>query len=407
MERTILHCDCNGFFASVECALNPELKNVPMAVCGSPENRHGIILAKNELAKACNVQTAETIWQAKKKCKDLVLVPPHHGEYAKYSRAINKIYEKYTDKVEPFGIDESWLDVTDTVHLFGSGEKIANELRKIVKEKFDITISVGVSYNKIFAKLGSDYKKPDATTVINKENYKKLLFPLKVTNLLYVGKSSNKVLQSMGIKTIGDLANADRKYLEKKLGKNGIAIYDYANGLDFSPVASIYNKEDQKSISNAITFKRDLIGIEDIKFAVMIISDSVVRRMRKLNVKAYTIQIMIKDDDFKVISRQITLNNPTHLLKDIVKYSIDLIKNAWNLRIPIRMLSVGVANLVKEGQVIEQISLFDKIDEVNTEKQEKIEEAMFKLRDKFGRGSVGIAATIKNDLIDENYTTQK
>lgn len=407
MERIILHCDCNGFFASVECALNPELKNVPMAVCGNPENRHGIILAKNELAKKYNIQTAETIWQAKKKCNDLVLIAPHHSEYSKYSREINKIYEQFTDKVEPFGIDESWLDVTQTTNLFGSGEEIANKLRKIIKDKFDITISVGVSFNKIFAKLGSDYKKPDATTIITRENYKKLLFSLKVNNLLYVGRSSSKVLEKMGIKTIGDLARSDRKYLETKLGKNGIAIHDFANGLDFSPVASIYNKEEQKSISNAITFKRDLIGIEDIKFAVMIISESVVRRMRAQNVKAYTIQVMIKDDDFKVISRQMTLDNPTHLLRDIVNNSINLIKASWDLRKPIRMLSIGVVNLVKDGEVIEQLSLFEIKNEIKNDKQEKVETAIFNIRDKYGRNSVNLASTIKNDLLDENYTTNK
>ena len=206
MERTILHCDCNGFFASVECVLNPEYKDVPMAVCGSSENRHGIILAKNELAKKFNIKTAETIWSAKRKCPDLVLAPPHKDIYAEHSKKINKVYADFTDMVEPFGIDESWLDVTASYKLFGDGKTIADELRRRIRETFGLTISVGVSFNKVFAKLGSDYKKPDATTVISRENFKDIVFPLPVADLLYVGSKASSKLGAIGIKTIGDLA---------------------------------------------------------------------------------------------------------------------------------------------------------------------------------------------------------
>ena len=220
-DRVILHCDCNAFYASVECLLHPAYRDVPMAVCGDPENRHGIILAKNERAKRFGVQTAETIWQARRKCPDLVLAPPHRDQYAIYSKRVNAIYQRYTDLVEPFGIDESWLDVTGSQRLFGSGPEIADRLRAEVQRETGLTISVGVSFNKIFAKLGSDYKKPDATTVISRENYRDIVYPLSVSALLYVGKSARETLQNMRIRTIGDLAHADRKALVASLGKIG------------------------------------------------------------------------------------------------------------------------------------------------------------------------------------------
>ena len=220
-DRTILHCDCNGFYASVECLLHPELWEVPMAVCGDPDSRHGIILAKNQLAKECGVVTAETIWQPRQKCPVLTLVPPHRQEYVKYSRILNGIYEGYTDLVEPFGIDESWLDVTGTLHLFGDGPAIADRLRAEVRRETGLTISVGVSFNKIFAKLGSDYKKPDAVTVFTRENYKDRVWPLPVEDLLYVGRATRRKLYERNIKTIGALAMTDPKWLHAWFGKWG------------------------------------------------------------------------------------------------------------------------------------------------------------------------------------------
>lgn len=228
-DRIILHCDCNCFFASVEMTFDPRLKNVPMAVGGDETKRHGIILAKNELAKKFNIKTGETLWQARRKCPELIIVPPRHEVYSEFSKRVNEIYYRYTDAVEPFGIDESWLDVTHSAHLWGGGNAVADEIRRTVREEIGITVSVGVSFNKIFAKLGSDYKKPDATTVISRENYKKIVFPLPVGDLLYVGRASLRVLHDMGVSTIGDLAASDRHYLCEKLGKNGGQLYDFAN----------------------------------------------------------------------------------------------------------------------------------------------------------------------------------
>ena len=236
MDRTILHCDCNSFFASVETLLDPSLADGPTAVCGDPESRHGIILAKNEKAKAFGVQTAETIWQAKRKCPDLRLVAPHRSEYVKFSRKCNELYLQYTDLVDPFGIDESFLDVTGSMHLFGSGKHIADELRRRMREEVGLTISVGVSFNRAFAKLGSDYKKPDGTTVFSRENFKQRVWTLPANTLLYVGKRASDRLNRLGVRTIGELAACDPAFIHSILGKNGDLLLRYARGEDDEPV---------------------------------------------------------------------------------------------------------------------------------------------------------------------------
>ena len=268
MKRVILHSDCNSFFASVETALNPEYRGVPMAVCGSVEARHGIVLAKNEIAKKFGVQTAETVYSAKKKCPGLVMASPHYDEYEKYSRAVNDIYRQYTDAVEPFGIDESWLDVTHSERLFGSGLEIAERIRREVKEKLGITVSIGVSFNKAFAKLGSDYKKPDAITVIDENNFRDIVYPLPANTLLYVGEKTKTVMSRLGIKTIGDIANADLALLRLHFGKMADVLHSYALGEDDSPVLSEEMRAERKSIGNGFTFKHDLVSIEEIKLGI-------------------------------------------------------------------------------------------------------------------------------------------
>lgn len=401
MERTILHCDCNGFYASVECVLHPEFRTVPMAVCGDPESRRGIILAKNELAKQYGIKTAETIWQAKRKCPQLLLAPAHHDQYALFSKRINEIYQRYTDLVEPFSIDESWLDVTGSRELFGDGPKIADELRKVVREETGVTISVGVSFNKVFAKLGSDYKKPDATTVISRENFRDLLWPLPVNRMIFVGDSSKAALEKLRVRTIGDLARLDREILEKKLGKQGATLSIYANGLDESPVRSFYEEREIKSIGNSITFKRNLVGVEDIRLGVRAIADQVASRMRRHRVKCATVQVVIKDPDFHVISRQRPLKKPTHLSQDLYECALAIILDSWKITAPIRMLSITGANLVGDNEetIQEQLSLFDPPGEREEEqKQESLETALDEIRAKFGRESVSFGSVIHNDL---------
>ena len=394
MERTILHCDCNGFFASVECALNPSLKDVPMAVGGSQEARHGIILAKNELAKKYNIQTAETIYSAKKKCPSLVIVPPHHDLYQEYSERVNKIYSDYTDLVERFGIDESWLDVTGSKQLFGSGEEIATILRKRIREEIGITISVGVSFNKVFAKLGSDYKKPDATTIISKENYKDIVFPLPVRDLLFVGKRTAETLGRMGIKTIGDLAGSDEKVLHKLLGKAGTTLYHYARGEDSSPVDPHANDE-VKSVGNGMTFRRDLCGERDIMCGISHLSESIAARMRQKGVKCTVVQVTIKDPDLISIVRQEKLDHPTNLAKEITQKAMEIIRHNWNLKKPIRMLTVTGGGIIGEDAQT-QISFFD--DENESSKRESLEKTLDAIRSKYGKDAVINANILENDL---------
>lgn len=395
MERTILHCDCNGFYASVECVLKPELKNIPMAVGGNPENRHGIILAKNELAKKYNIQTAETIYQAKQKCPDLVVVPPHHAIYKEYSQNINNIYKRYTDLVEPFGIDESWLDVTSCRMLFGNGKDIADKIRYEVKKELGLTVSVGVSFNKIFAKLGSDYKKPDATTVFSKNNWKQLIFPLPVKDLMYVGKSTAVILRDLGIKTIGQLARADAAMLEKRLGKIGRTLYMYANGLDDSPVKSIYDNKEIQSVGNGMTFSKDLEGEEEIRTEIYSLADNVAMRLRKNSLKCCTVQVHIKTPEFKTISRQKKLYKPACTAKEIADAAMELMIKYWDMTKPIRMITVTGANVVDESDVFEQISIFDEKNE-NTKKRTNLEKTMDTLRNKFGKSVINFGYNHNN-----------
>lgn len=258
-DRVILHCDLNCFFASVELLRYPALRDVPVAVCGDPESRHGIVLAKNEAAKQLGVKTAETIWQARQKAPHLITLPPHHGLYREYSQKVNAIYGQYTDLVEPFGIDESWLDITGSMHLFGGdGKAIADQLRQRLREELGLTISVGVSFNKIFAKLGSDYKKPDATTVIDRDNWQRIVWPLPVGDLLGVGRSTQKLLRQYGVETIGQLAAFPRETLETLMGKHGAQLHDYANGQENSPVRPQHEAEPVKSVGNGTTFPANL-----------------------------------------------------------------------------------------------------------------------------------------------------
>lgn len=397
MDRTILHCDCNAYYASVECISRPELKKVPMAVCGDPKSRRGIILAKNELAKQFGIVTAETVWQAKKKCPELVLVSPHREEYTKYYKLINEIYAQYTSKVEAFSIDESWLDVTGSLHLFGSGKKIADELRARVRSELGLTISVGVSFNKVFAKLGSDYKKPDATTVITRETFRDILHPLPVTDMLYVGKRTADTLHRIGVRTIGALAALKREEAENLLGKSGELIWEYANGLDDTPVREIGESEAAKSIGNGITFQRNLVGRDDIKAGVLMLADSVGARLRSCGLYCQTVQVQIKDPQFRVISRQKTLSRPIRQTKDLYDAGLDIIFKSWDVSKPIRLLSLTAAGLTESGSG-GQFSFFD-APQLYSQKIEKLETAIDEIRKQFGKKAVSYGSILKTDIV--------
>ncbi len=389
MDRVILHCDLNCFYASVELLSRPDLRDVPTAVCGDPSSRHGIILAKNEPAKKCGVQTAETIWQAKKKCPDLVLLPPHHDLYRAYSQKVNAIYDEYTDLVEPFGIDESWLDVTHTVHLFGGDPKsLADVLRTRMKQELGLTLSVGVSFNKVFAKLGSDYKKPDATTVISRENWQKIVWPLPVGDLLYVGGAAQKLLKQYGVETIGQLAACDPGMLETLMGKLGFQLYEYANGLSQEPVRSRYDAEPVKSMGNGTTFPKNLTTRAEVQTGVAMLADSVAMRLRRCGLYASGIQVTIRDPEFRDRSRQRQLAAPTHLIRDLTDNAMALVGELWKPPSPIRALTVTAIHLVQDDQAYEQVDLFTAAAAPKREKQEKLEAAMDRIRGKYGTGAI-------------------
>ncbi len=393
MDRVILHCDCNGFFASVELIDRPELRDVPMAVAGDPKNRTGIILAKNELAKACGVKTAETVFAARRKCPELVLVPPRHRVYQEVSQRVNAVYLQYTDQVEPFGIDESWLDVTGSLSLLKmDGREVADELRRRVREEIGITISVGVSFSKIMAKMGSDLKKPDATTVLTRDNFRERIWPLPAGDLLFAGRSTVQLLERSGIRTIGDIARADRSDLSKMMGKGGELLWSYANGLDDDPVRPYDQREAVKSIGNGMTFPRDLMTTDELRAGVAMLADEVSTRMRRHGVKCQTVAVHLKDPAMKTISRQVKLKRPTRLQAELIDEAMRLIRDNWKSGAPVRALTLTAANLIPEDEDAAQLSLFDGDAEKKHEKLEKLEEAVFNIRNRFGEDSIRAGA---------------
>ena len=396
-DRVILHCDMNNFFASVECLFRPELKDVPMAVAGSEDDRHGIILAKNNIAKKYGIVTAETVWQAKKKCPSLVLVPPHHERYSHYSRVINEIYARFTDMVEPFSIDESWLDVTGSRLLFGSGEEIAHKISDAVKEETGLTMSIGISFNKFFAKMGSDYKKPDAITVITRENYKDILFPLPVGDMIFVGKSTLERLNHLGIRTIGELAETDVEMLKKAIGKSGESLWENANGLDDSPVMNIDYQREEKSMGNGITFRRDLETEDDIRAALVMLSDSLSYKLRKRDLKGNIIKIDIKDTKLRKITRQKKLDYHTYLKSDIAKESLKLLTANWETGNPIRHITVTVSGF-EDDEKSEQMSLFGTKNK-SSEKTYHMEKSIDDIRSRFGMQAISFGSNVDCDIV--------
>lgn len=391
MDRVILHCDCNNYFASVELLDKPELRDQPVAVAGDPEGRHGIILAKNQIAKNYGVQTAETLWQAKKKCPGLILLPPHMDKYRAMSRRVNAIYLDYTDQVEAFSIDESWLDVTASRNLFGDGAAIADLLRRRVREELGITISVGVSWNKTFAKMGSDYKKPDATTVITRENVSQILYPLPVTDLIFVGKSSGQVLARHGIHTIGDLAACSMAEAEAWLGKGGKGLWLAARGLDDSPVRCYGEHEAVKSVGNGMTYPQDLVGREACIAGLTPLCESVGARLRAQHLKCRTITLQIKDPQLKVISRQKPVDPPTNLTRYLLREVIQLLESAWPEDAPVRLFTVTAGSLMDESApVTAQLSFLEEAPREDP-RQRRLEQVLDGLRNRFGQDAIATA----------------
>lgn len=384
-ERIILHCDLNNFFASVSLLYNPTLKDLPVAVCGDSENRHGIVLAKNEIAKKYGVKTAEAIFEAKRKCPDLVTLPPLYKEYHEYSLKAREIYSRYTDMVEPFGIDECWLDVTGSTVLFGSGEQIADKIRKAVKHELGLTISVGVSFNKVFAKLGSDMKKPDAVTVISKDNFKQKVWPLSISELLFVGKSTFDKLKNIGITTIGDITLCDDNTLTRILGKNGIELKKYALGEDNSPVVPYTAESKPKSIGRSTTTNKDFETYDEVWAAFLSFAESISEALRENNLYATGVQVHIRTSSLSVREFSKTYTDSTNCAITLAKRGFELFKEQYRFSEPLRSVGLRAINL-KDDAGAEQIDIFGE-QELN-KKAEKIEDSLYKVRQKFGKDSI-------------------
>lgn len=391
-KRVILHCDLNNFFASVSLLFNPTLRSVPVAVCGDKEQRHGIVLAKNEAAKRCGVKTAEAIFEAKAKCPELVILPPMMDKYKEYSEKAHRIYEEYTDMIEPFGIDECWLDVTGSRLLFGSGEEIADKIRREIKQKLGITVSVGVSFNKVFAKLGSDMKKPDGITVISRENFREKIWRLPISDLLFVGRKTTDRLRSCGICTIGDAAVCSDEMLERLLGKNGLELKRYALGEDNSPVSRQHEKATPKSIGRSVTRQQDFKTPDEIWGMFLSLAREISDSLREQGLYAGGVQVHIRNAALSVKEFSRSYPDSVNGAKIIAERGMELLNEHFGFTEPLRSVGLRAINL-KGYQTAIQEDIFG--DSEKRETEEKIESSIYELRKKFGSTSITRAAEDK------------
>lgn len=398
MDRVILHCDLNNFYASVECVLNPVLWTKPVAVTGNPRTRHGIILAKNEVAKKYGIKTAQTIWEAKKLCPNLICLPPQFEKYQEYSRKVREIYLRFTDQVEAFGPDECWLDVTHSQKLFGTGEEIANKLRKLVKDETGLTISVGVSFNKYFAKLGSDLKKPDATTVITRENFRDKIWNLPANTLIFIGKRTYLKLNKLNIFTIKDLAYANEATLTQHFGVLGKQYKLIASGEDCTEISYQNSLEETKSVGNGMTAIRDLKTREEVEIMVLTLAEKVTFRMRQAGLLGKTATLTMRNSDLTHNSHSTTTQTPIDNASDFSKLCMQIFDKYWGneKQFSFRSVRVSMSNLVRADSA-QQIDLFNFN---KSEKMRKLNESLDKIRDKYGYYAVRRAKTIERDFIN-------
>jgi Nucleotidyltransferase/DNA polymerase involved in DNA repair len=398
MKRVILHSDLNNFYASVECLYNPSLRDKPVAVCGSQSTRHGIVLAKNQIAKGFGVKAGDAIWEAHAKCPGLIVVKPNYMQYLKFSVLARRIYENYTNLIEAFGIDENWLDITESTKLFGSGEEIADTIRIRIENELGITASIGVSFNKIFSKLGSDMYKPNKTTVITEDDFKIKIWPLPVEDLMYVGPSTYRKLKNIGIRTIGELANAPLKYLTRLFGQWGETLWIFANGYDEMPVTKLDFQPAIKGIGNSLTTPRDLGTNEDVKILIFVLSDSVAERLRRHNLKGRTVQIYVRSSDLTFIERQAQLIGYTQVSSEISDKAYEIFLNSWDWSKTIRTFGVRVTGIVTADSCM-QLSLFE---EERQMKRELLEKSMDGIRSRFGHYAVQRALLLKDKGLNAN-----
>ncbi len=391
-DRAILHSDLNSFYASVEMMLDPSLRGKAVAVCGSTESRHGIVLAKSELAKKAGVKTGMVNWEARQCCKDLILVPPQYDQYCKYSALVKAIYNRYTDLIEPFGMDECWCDVS-AARAYGSPPEIAEEIRRSVREELGLTVSIGVSFNKIFAKLGSDMKKPDAVTVITEGNYKEKVWPLHCSELLYCGRATTRKLEYYGIHTIGDIAATDPAFLKRLLGVNGVALWTYAAGLDHSRVMHQDYVSPVKSVGHGITCIADLVNDEEVYRVMLELSQDVGHRLKAHGLAARGVQVWIRANDLGGCQYQCKLPVMTQLPADFANAGFQLFRERYSWRQHVRAVCVRAIDLVPQASP-DQLSLFD--DPVKRKKREDLQDAVEEIRSRFGKKAVTYASIMKD-----------
>jgi len=394
VERSILHSDLNAFYASVEILLNPELRNKAVAVCGNTETRHGIVLAKSEEAKRAGIKTGMVNWEARQLCPELIMVPPHYEEYLKYSKLTQAVYQRFTDQVEPFGMDECWLDVTGSINLFGTGPIIAEQIRRSVKEEIGLTVSIGVSFNKIFAKLGSDMKKPDAITEITREDYKEKVWSLPVSDLLYVGRATTKKLARYGIYTIGDLAHAPDDFIVRLLGVNGTAIQTFARGQNSSRVMHQDFCSPIKSVGHGITCTADLINDNEVWKVMLELCQDIGHRLRVHNLSAHGVQIVVRDNGLNFKQYQMQLPLTTQSPMDIARAAHSLFTREYNWNNHVRAVTIRAINLVPQINP-QQMNFL--ISPSAVERREKLDTAIEKVRERYGKKAI-YSACLMGDL---------
>jgi len=393
--RTVLHSDMNNFYASVECLYHPELRDKPVIVCGDPELRHGIVLAKNYLAKRAGIITGEAVWQARNKCPGLVAVKADYPQYLRFARAARAIYADYTDQVEPFGLDEAWLDVTGS-GIIGGGRQIADDIRQRIRSELGLTASVGVSFNKIFAKLGSDLKKPDATVVISPDDYQQTIWPLPARELLYIGPATWGKLKRISLTTIGHIARADPLFLRSMLGKWGEVLWSFANGQDYSPVARSGTSCDIQSIGHSTTTPRDLLNETDVRMTFFILAEAVAARLRELGFLCRTVQISIRDRQLRSFERQRKLAEPTCLASCLTRVAMDLFRENYVWEMGIRSVGIRGADLVTAAEH-RQISLWDR----ESRRQEALERTVEDLRTRYGHFVIQRGLMLKDTRLSD------
>lgn len=398
MDRAILHIDLNNCYASIEALYDPKLRGIPLVVGGDEERRHGIVLAKNYEAKAYDIKTGETLLEARQKCPDLTVVPPHYDLYWKMCMRARAIYQEYTSQVEPFGIDEAWVDVTGSRNLFGSGEHIAEEIRQRVKDELGLTVSIGVSFNKVFAKLGSDMKKPDAVTVITRDNFREKISPLPASDLLYVGKATTAKLARLGVRTIGDMMRVPLDIYEHKFGKIGGYLWSYVHGLESSPVSCVGDTVPVKGIGNGITAPRDLINHDDFAVVYYVLAESVCERLREQGFLCRTVQVMVRDSAFITYQKQQTLEHPTCLSSVVCRTALELTDQCVPSTRHLRSLTIHATNLVPSSGYQQQFSLFE--DDVREQSRIALERTVDDLRRRFGRGIIKRGIVLDKDIGD-------